>query len=77
MGKDLSSEHRIDVSKALTAPVGQWATLKVKLDCYVAAGMDPKAIGVPFGLSTQGPLSISYSSVKIASDEGDAVCPVK
>ncbi len=77
VGKDLASEHRIDVSKTLSAPVGQWATLKIKLDCYVAAGMDPKAIGVPFGLSTQGPLSISYSSVKLASDEGDAVCPAK
>ena len=77
LGKDLSSEHRIEVSKALTAPVGQWATLKIKLDCYVAAGMDPKAIGVPFGLSTQGPLSLSYTSVKLASDEGDAVCPAK
>ena len=75
MGKDLSSEHRLDVFKLLIAPVGQWATLKVKLDCYVAAGMDPKAIGVPFGLSTQGPLSLSYTSVKLASDEGDAVCP--
>ena len=77
VGKDVASEHRIEVSKVLTAPVGKWATLKIKLDCYVAAGMDPKAIGVPFALSTKGPLSISYSSVKLASDEGDAVCPAK
>jgi beta-glucosidase len=32
---------------------------------------------VPFSLSTTTPLSISYSEVKLASDEGDAVCPAK
>ena len=74
MGKDAASEKRIDVSKLLKAP-GQWATLKVTLDCFIGAGFDPKAVGVPFALSTQGPLSISYSSVKLSSNEGDAVCP--
>ena len=74
MGKDAASEKRIDVSKALAAP-GQWATLKVTLDCFIAAGFDPKAVGVPFALSSQGPLSISYSAVKLSSNEGDAVCP--
>lgn len=75
MGKDLGSEHRIDVSKALTAPVGQWGTLKVTLDCFGAAGVDTHAIGVPFSLSTDKPLSISYSAIRIMSDEGDGTCP--
>ena len=75
MGKDLASEVRIDVSKALTAPVGQWGTLKVTLDCFGAAGLDTHAIGVPFALSSDKPLSISYSTIKIMSDEGDGTCP--
>ncbi|MGZ3299139.1 MAG: glycoside hydrolase family 3 C-terminal domain-containing protein, partial [Asticcacaulis sp.] len=77
MGKDVASEKRIDVTKALTAAPGAWATLKIKLDCFVAAGVDMKAIGVPFGLSSNGGLKLSYSSVKLASDEGDAVCPAR
>ncbi len=75
MGKDLASEHRIDVSRALTAPVGQWGTLKVTLDCFGAAGVDTHAIGVPLSISTDKPLSISYSTIKIMSDEGDGTCP--
>ncbi len=77
MGKDLASEVRIDVSKALTAPVGQWATLKVTLDCFGRAGLDTHAVGVPFALSSDKALSISYSTIKIMSDEGDGTCPAK
>ena len=77
MGKDLASEVRIDVSKALTAPVGQWGTLKVTLDCFGRAGLDTHAVGVPFAISSEKPLSISYSTIKIMSDEGDGTCPAK
>ncbi len=77
MGHDIHIERKIDISKALSAPVGQWATLKVTLDCFVAAGMNMSAVGVPYSLSTDKPLSISYSGIKLASDEGDAVCPGK
>ncbi|WP_443750914.1 glycoside hydrolase family 3 protein [Asticcacaulis solisilvae] len=75
MGKDAASEHRIDVSGILKAPVGQWGTLKVTLDCFASAGVDMKAIGVPLSISTDKPLSISYSTIKIMSDEGDGTCP--
>ena len=77
MGADLGSEKKIDISKALTAPVGQWQTLKVTLDCFVAAGLDPSKVGVPFSLTSEKPLSISYSSIRLASDEGDGACPAK
>ena len=77
MGHGLDMEHSLDVSKVLTAPVGQWATLKVTLDCFVGTGVDMKSVGVPFALSSDKPLSISYSSIKLASDEGDATCPAK
>ncbi len=75
MGHDPNIERPVDVSKALTAPVGQWATLKVTLDCFATAGVDMNAVAVPFSLSTSAPLSISYSTIKLMSDEGDAVCP--
>ncbi len=77
MGKDAAHEHAIDVSSALTAPQGQWATVKITLDCFVAAGVDESAIGVPFSLKSDAPLAISYSSVKLASNEGDATCPAQ
>ncbi|MFT4074228.1 MAG: exo 1,3/1,4-beta-D-glucan glucohydrolase [Asticcacaulis sp.] len=77
MGADLASEKKIDISQALTAPVGQWKTLKITLDCFVAAGLDPSKVGVPFSLTSDKPLSISYSRISLASDEGDATCPAK
>ena len=77
MGKDEKTYTSLDIGPELKAPVGQWTTLKVKLDCYQAAGLDVNQVGVPFSLATTTPLSISYSEIKLASDEGDAVCPAK
>ncbi|ESQ86106.1 hypothetical protein AEAC466_02640 [Asticcacaulis sp. AC466] len=77
MGADRASEKTIDIASVLKAPVGTWATFKVTLDCFVAAGLDPSKVGVPFALKSQTPLSISYSSIRLASDEGDGVCPAK
>jgi beta-glucosidase len=77
MGTDSAHEHALDVASVLTAPVGQWKTLKVTLDCMANAGVDMKNVGAAFSLASDAPLSISYSSVKLASDEGDAVCPAK
>ncbi len=77
MGKDQAGEKRLNVASALTAPQGRWATVKITLDCFVGAGLDPSAVGVPFALESEAPLSISYSSVKLASNEGDAVCPAQ
>jgi len=77
MGADAGHEHALDVASVLTAPVGQWKTLKVTLDCMANAGVDMKNVGAAFSLSSDKPLAISYSSVKLASDEGDAVCPAK
>ena len=77
MGSSLGDEHAIDIASALTAPVGEWATVKITLDCFVAAGVDVSKVGVPFSLSSEQPLSISYSGIRLASDEGDATCPAK
>ncbi len=77
MGTDAASERKLDISSALTAPVGAWATLKITLDCFHNAGVDVSKVGVPFSLGSEKALSISYSQIKLASDEGDATCPAK
>ncbi|ESQ74345.1 1,4-beta-D-glucan glucohydrolase [Asticcacaulis sp. AC402] len=75
MGADAVSTRPINIASALTAPVGAWATVKITLDCFVAAGVDVSKVGAPFSLTSDSPLSISYSSIMLASDEGDATCP--
>ncbi len=75
MGADSAHTTPVDISSLLTAPVGQWATLKVTLGCFVAAGLDPSSIGVPFDLRSAHPLSLSYSAIRLASNEGDGGCP--
>ncbi|HVZ29198.1 MAG TPA: exo 1,3/1,4-beta-D-glucan glucohydrolase [Asticcacaulis sp.] len=75
MGHDLNVERSIDISQELKAPVGTWATIKVSLDCFADKGLNMHVVGVPFSLSSDKPLSISYSGIKLASDEGDAICP--
>ena len=77
MGHSLNVLQTIDVSKALTAPVGEWKTLKITLDCFVTAGQDMNAVSIPFAIASEKPLSISYSSIKLESDEGDATGPAK
>ena len=57
------------------APVGQWRTLKVRLSCLRDAGADVAAVDQPFGLKATGPVTIAFEAVRLASNEGDAVCP--
>lgn len=74
MGRDRFVEQNLDVSKLLVAD-GKFHTLKIKLNCFANIGLDMKQIGMPFGLSSPQPLKLTYTSVKLASNEGDAVCP--
>jgi beta-glucosidase len=57
------------------APFGQWRTLKVRLSCLRDAGADVAAVDQPFGLKSTGPVTIAFEAVRLASNEGDAVCP--
>ncbi len=50
-----------------SAPAGEWRTLVVPLRCFVRAGLDPKALRTPFGLTTGGRLTLSVSGVRVAS----------
>lgn len=57
------------------APLGEWRTLKVRLSCLREAGADVAAVDQPFGLNATGPVTIAFEAVRLASNEGDAVCP--
>jgi beta-glucosidase len=79
LGRDAFIQQKIDISPAIkVTPLGEWKTLKITLNCFKAVGVDMKQVGVPFALASDQPLSISYSEIKLASnDTGDAWCPVK
>ncbi|MGA9658275.1 MAG: exo 1,3/1,4-beta-D-glucan glucohydrolase [Asticcacaulis sp.] len=77
MGRDQNLLRPLDVSKLLKGEVGKWSTLKVTLDCFANAGVAMNTVGIPFALSSEGPLKISYSEIKLASDEGDGTCPAQ
>lgn len=57
------------------APVGEWRTIKVRLACFREAGADLGAVEQPFRLTSEGPAAISVSEIRLASNEGDTVCP--
>jgi beta-glucosidase len=57
------------------APVGQWTTLTLPLNCFAGAGLDPKRVTAPFTLASEGALTLSISDVRFASAGGAAACP--
>ncbi len=57
------------------APVGQWRSLKVRLSCFRDAGADVSAVDQPFNLSTDAAFAVTVEDIRLASNEGDAVCP--
>ena len=65
-----------DLTPYLTdGPLGQWHTIKIRLSCFGDAGADLTALERPFQLSTPGQLTLSVSEIRLASNEGDAICP--
>ncbi len=66
----------VDVTKYLQAAVpGKLQTLQVKLSCFAGKGADMTRIDQPFVLGTEGKLGLTLRDVRLASNEGDAVCP--
>jgi beta-glucosidase len=41
----------------------------------MAKGADMTHVASPFALSTSGPLTLSFTEIRLASNEGDAFCP--
>ena len=74
--EDPTSRHGLDLTSILTgAPTGQWRTIKVRLSCFRDAGADLTSLERPFQLTTSGRLTLSVSEIRLASNEGDAICP--
>ena len=57
------------------APVGEWRSVKVRLSCFRDAGADVSAVDQPFNLSTDAAFAVTVEDIRLASNEGDAVCP--
>jgi beta-glucosidase len=57
------------------APVGQWREVKIRLSCLRDAGADLASLERPFQLTTDAPLTLSVSEIRLESNEGDAICP--
>jgi beta-glucosidase len=73
---DASCGGTLDVSTLLKAvKPGEWRSVKIKLSCFQAAGAKMDHVTAPFAVSTGGPFSLSLTEVRLASNEGDAICP--
>lgn len=57
------------------APAGQWTTLTVPLNCFAAAGLDPRRVTAPFTLISEGALTLSISDVRFVSASAATGCP--
>ena len=66
----------VDVTSTLSgAKLGEWRTAKIKLSCFKAKGADMTHVSSPFSLSTSGRMTLSFTEIRLASNEGDAFCP--
>jgi beta-glucosidase len=57
------------------APVGQWRTVKIRLSCFAQAGANVAQVNSPLTLRTAGEFGLSVEEIRLASNEGDAICP--
>jgi beta-glucosidase len=73
---DASCAGTIDVTSAVKeAPLNEWRDVKIKLSCFQAAGAKMDHVTAPFVVGASGPFSLSLTEVRLASNEGDAICP--
>jgi beta-glucosidase len=66
----------LDITKLLSqGSPKEFRTLKIKLSCFREAGADMSSVTSPFTLTTSGALSLTFTDLRLATNEGDAVCP--
>ena len=61
----------------MSAPVGEWRELKVKLGCLRDAGVDMSGVSAPLVLTTTGPFALTLLSATLSSDPAGATCPAR
>ncbi|MDQ1153258.1 exo 1,3/1,4-beta-D-glucan glucohydrolase [Brevundimonas sp. SORGH_AS_0993] len=57
------------------APRGEWRTIKVRLSCLRDAGADMSGVEQPWGLKSDKAFGVTVENIRLAANEGDAVCP--
>jgi beta-glucosidase len=73
---DAACGGTLDVTPLMVKSAGpEWRSVKIKLSCFQAAGAKMDHVTAPFVVGTDGPFALSVAEVKLASNEGDAVCP--
>ncbi|CAN5424864.1 exo 1,3/1,4-beta-D-glucan glucohydrolase [soil metagenome] len=73
---DASCAGTLDVTPLMTKASGaEWRGVKIKLSCFQAAGAKMGHVTAPFVIRTTGTFSMSVTEVRLASNEGDAICP--
>ncbi|WP_165190861.1 glycoside hydrolase family 3 protein [Caulobacter soli] len=73
---DASCGGTLDVTSLLKASEpGEWRSVKIKLSCFQAAGAKMNHVTAPFALGAKGAFAVSLTEVRLASNEGDAICP--
>ncbi len=66
----------VDITRLLTAdPAGEWREVKVRLSCLAENGADLATLDQPWGLRSEGAFAVTVEEIRLASNEGDAVCP--
>ncbi|WP_426031245.1 glycoside hydrolase family 3 protein [Caulobacter sp. DWP3-1-3b2] len=74
--EDASCGGTLDVTALMAKAAGpEWRSVKIKLSCFQAAGAKMDHVTAPFVIGASGPFALSVTEVKLASNEGDAVCP--
>jgi beta-glucosidase len=73
---DASCAGTLDVSNLVkAAKPGEWRSAKIKLSCFQAVGAKMDHVTAPFVIGTTAPFGVTLTEVRLASNEGDAICP--
>src|SRR6478752_7115935 len=73
---DASCAGTLDVSNLIKdAKPNEWRSVKIKLSCFQAAGARMDHVTAPFAIGTTAPFGVTLTEVRLASNEGDAICP--
>ena len=73
---DASCGGTLDVTSLMTKAAGaEWRSVKIKLSCFQAAGAKMDHVTAPFVIGATEGFSLSVTEVRLASNEGDAICP--
>jgi beta-glucosidase len=68
----------VDISALLAdSAVKEWRVARIKLSCFRRAGADLSRVTSPLTLSTSGAFSMTVTELRLASHQGEAICPTQ